>query len=159
MADVNQVILIGRLVRDAELKYTATGQAVSKFSLAVIRSVKQGDDWKTEPNYFDVVLWGCLAESLNQYLLKGKQIAVTGELRQERWERDGAPRSKVGVVAENIQLLGGGKSENGSAPSESKPSGKPQEQATGKAKNHPPGSGNSQNAGFEDGGYTDDIPF
>ena len=106
--DVNHVVLIGRLTRDAELKYTANGSAISKFSVAVNRSRKMGDSWQEEAHFFDVALWGNRAEKLNQYLTKGKQIGVQGELRQNRWEQDGQPRSKVEIHAINIQLLGGG---------------------------------------------------
>jgi single-strand DNA-binding protein len=108
MTDVNHVTLIGRLTRDAELKYTAGGQAVCKFSIAVNRRRKNGDQWIDEASFFDIVLWGKTGETLNQYLTKGKQIAVDGELRQNRWEQDGQARSKVEVMASNVQLLGGG---------------------------------------------------
>ena len=107
MADINHVVLVGRLTRDAELKYTASGQAVCKFSIAVNRRRKNGDQWEDEANYFDIVLWGRQGESLNQYLLKGKTVGVDGELRQDRWQQDGQNRSKVEIVANNIQLLGG----------------------------------------------------
>ena len=69
---------------------------------------KQGDEWKEEASFFDVTLWGKMAEGLNTYLVKGKQIAVEGELEQERWEKDGQNHSKVTITASNIQLLGGG---------------------------------------------------
>ena len=108
MADINHVVLVGRLTRDAELKYTAGGQAVCKFSVAVNRRRKQGDQWVDEPNFFDIVLWGRQGETLNQYLVKGKQVGVDGELRQDRWEQDGQNRSRVEIVANNLQLLGGG---------------------------------------------------
>jgi len=105
---VNQIVLIGNLTRDAELKYTASGKAVSKFSIAVNEKRKVDDEWKTKADFFEVVVWGQLGESLNQYLTKGKQIAVIGKLTQERWEHDGQSRSKVVVTAFTIQLLGGG---------------------------------------------------
>ncbi|MCL1928715.1 MAG: single-stranded DNA-binding protein [Treponema sp.] len=108
MADINNVVLVGRLTRDAELKYTAGGQAVCKFSIAVNRRRKQGEQWVDEPNFFDIVLWGRQGETLNQYLVKGKQVGVEGELRQDRWEQDGQNRSRVEVVANNLQLLGSG---------------------------------------------------
>lgn len=108
MADVNHVILIGRLTRDAELKYTTGGTAVCKFAMAVNKRRKQGEQWVEEANFFDIVLWGSSGESINQYLVKGKQVAVDGELRQNRWEQDGQSRSKVEIVANNVQLLGGG---------------------------------------------------
>jgi single-strand DNA-binding protein len=107
MADVNHVILIGRLTRDAELKYTSGGMAVCKFAIAVNKRRKHGEQWVDEANFFDIVLWGKQGESLNQYLVKGKQVAVEGELHQNRWEQDGQSRSKVEVNANNVQLLGG----------------------------------------------------
>ena len=110
MADVNNVILIGRLTRDAEMKYTSGGIAVCRFAIAVNRRVKQGEQWVEEANFFDIVLWGKSGESLNQYLVKGKQVAVEGELHQNRWEQDGQSRSKIEINADNVQLLGGGES-------------------------------------------------
>lgn len=108
MADVNHVVLIGRLTRDAELRYTSSGVAVSNFAIAVNRRKKVGETWEEEASFFDIVLWGRQGEVLNQYLVKGKQVAVEGELRQNRWEQDGVSRSRVEVVANNLQLLGGG---------------------------------------------------
>lgn len=107
MADVNHVILIGRLTRDAELKYTSGGMAVCKFAIAVNKRRKNGDQWVDEANFFDIVLWGRSGENLNQYLVKGKQVAVEGELHQNRWEQDGQSRSKIEIMATNVQLLGG----------------------------------------------------
>jgi single-strand DNA-binding protein len=108
MADINRVVLVGRLTRDAELKYTSGGQAVCKFSIAINRRRKSGDQWEDEANFFDIVLWGRQGEALNQYLLKGKQVGIEGELRQDRWQQDGQNRSKIEIVASNIQLLGSG---------------------------------------------------
>lgn len=108
MVDINSVTLIGRLTRDGELKYTNSGLAVLKFSLAVNRKKKSGDQWIDEVSYFDIVLWGKQGEAIQKYLQKGKQVAVSGELHQNRWEQDGQNRSKVEVVASNVQLLGGG---------------------------------------------------
>jgi single-strand DNA-binding protein len=108
VSDVNRVIVIGRLTRDAELKYTQAGFAISNFSVAVNRRRKNGEQWVDEANYFDVSLFGKQAETLKPYLVKGKQIAVEGELKQDRWEQDGQPRSKVVISASNVQLLGGG---------------------------------------------------
>jgi len=113
MADVNHVILIGRLTRDAELKYTSGGMAVCKFAIAVNRKKKQGENWVEEASFFDIVLWGRTAETLNQYLVKGKQVAIEGELHQNRWEQDGQSRSKIEIMASNVQLLGGGQNTNG----------------------------------------------
>lgn len=107
MTDLNQVILIGRLTRDAELKYTSGGFAIGSFSVAVNRRRKNGEQWVDEVSFFEINLFGKSAETLNQYLVKGKQVAVQGELRQDRWEQDGQQRSKVIIVANNVQLLGG----------------------------------------------------
>jgi single-strand DNA-binding protein len=108
MADINHVVLVGRLTRDAELKYTNSGTALCKFSLAINRRRKNGDQWIDEPNFFDVVLMGRMGESVHRYLLKGKQVGIQGELHQSRWETDGQSRSRVEVFANNLQLLGGG---------------------------------------------------
>jgi single-strand DNA-binding protein len=107
MADVNHVILIGRLTRDCELKYTSGGMAIANLSLAVNRRVKKGEQWTEEVSFFESVLFGKTAEGLKPYLLKGKQIAVEGELKQDRWQQDGQNRSKVVISASNVQLLGG----------------------------------------------------
>jgi single-strand DNA-binding protein len=106
MKDHNRVSLIGRLTRDAELKFLPNGSAVSRFSIAGNYPKKVGDNWTDEVNYFDIVLWGKQAETLDQYLVKGKQVGIDGQLRQERWEKDGQRFSRVEVVADSIQLLG-----------------------------------------------------
>ncbi|QQO08075.1 single-stranded DNA-binding protein [Breznakiella homolactica] len=156
MADLNHVVLIGRLTRDAELKYTASGQAVCKFSIAVNRRRKSGDQWVDEANFFDIVLWGRQGESLNQYLVKGKPVAIDGELRQDRWEQDGQNRSKVEIVANNIQLLGGspgGGGGNGGG-YESRSSGYQDRRGDAPQERGPSG----QDGGADDG-FADDIPF
>lgn len=154
MADINHVVLVGRLTRDAELKYTAGGQAVCKFSLAINRRRKNGDQWVDEPNFFDIVLWGRQGETLNQYLVKGKQVAVEGELRQDRWEQDGQNRSKVEIMANNVQLLGGGS--GASAPSGG---GYASAAPSSQRSEAPQGRSPSMNDGPADDGFADDIPF
>ncbi|NLY07292.1 MAG: single-stranded DNA-binding protein [Spirochaetales bacterium] len=104
--DINCVFLVGRLTRESELRYTNAGTAVSRFSLAVNRRKRTGDKWEDEVSFFDCVLWGKQAESLNPYLEKGRQVCVSGELRQNRWEQDGQSRSKVEVVVNNIEFFG-----------------------------------------------------
>ncbi|PIE97718.1 MAG: single-stranded DNA-binding protein [Treponema sp.] len=113
MADVNHVVLIGRLTRDAELRYTSSGMPVCNFSIAVNRRKKVGENWEEEASFFDIVLWGRQGEALNQYLVKGKQVGIDGELRQNRWEQDGVQRSRVEIVASNLQLLGGNPGQQG----------------------------------------------
>lgn len=108
MADINHVVLVGRLTRNAELKYTNSGAPVSKFSIAINQRRKKDDQWVEESHFFDIVLWGKTAESLNQYLVKGKQVGIEGQLRQDRWEQEGQSRSRVEIFATNVMLLGGG---------------------------------------------------
>lgn len=113
MTDVNHVVLIGRLTRDLgsderDFGYLPNGQARANVSIAVNRSKKQGDEWIDEVSYFEVAIFGKTAENLKPYLLKGKQIAVDGHLKQDRWkDQQGNNRSKISIVAENVQLLGG----------------------------------------------------
>ena len=97
MSDLNRVVVTGRLTRDAEKKTTASGMAVVRFSLANGYRKKDGDQWKDETNYFDCVFIGSRADSLLQYLKKGRQVAIDGELRQSRWEKDGQNYSKSGL--------------------------------------------------------------
>ena len=105
--DLNQVVMVGRLTRDAELRYTPAGKANATFAIAVNRRTKRGDEWTEEASFFDVIVWDKIAESLAKYLLKGSQVAIAGELRQERWEKDGQKHSRVQIVSDAIQLLGG----------------------------------------------------
>ncbi len=106
-SDTNRLTIIGRLTRDAELRYTASGTALCSFSIAVNRSVKKGSDWTTEVSFFDITLWAKQAEGLHKHLVKGHQIAIDGSLVQERWEKDGVKQSKLRIQADSIQLLGG----------------------------------------------------
>lgn len=117
MQDTNLVVLIGRLTKDCgaderSFSYVGNGIAKAVVSLAVNRSVKKNEKWEDEVSYFDVTIWGKAAESLKDKLVKGKQICVTGYLKQDRWEKDGKKQSKINIIAESVQLLGGGKSEN-----------------------------------------------
>lgn len=106
--DINKVFLIGRLTRDPDqVKYTQSGQAILKFSIAVDRREKKGGEWVSKASFFDITVWGKQAESVAQFLCKGKQIALDGYLDQERWTKDGQNFSKVTITANQIQLLGG----------------------------------------------------
>ena len=152
MADLNHVALIGRLTRDAELKSTASGQAVCKFSIAVNRRKKSGDQWEDEPNFFDIVVWGRQGESLHQHLIKGKMVGVDGELRQDRWQQEGQNRSKVEIIANYVQLLGGGTG-GGS-------SGYSRDNGIGAGGGNQGKNWQNQNVSPPaDDGFADDIPF
>ena len=107
MRDVNSVTVIGRLTRDAELKYLNGGTAVLEFSIASNYSKKsQSGSYEDAANFFDVSYFGKGAEAVSRYIGKGKQVCIVGELRQERWEKDGDKRSKVKIMANTVQLLG-----------------------------------------------------
>lgn len=104
----NQVILMGNLTRDPELKTIPSGQSVSSFSLALNRSYKgQDGNWQEATDYIDVVAWGPLGERVAQYLTKGRPCLVNGRLQSRSWEQDGQKRSKVEVVAQDVTFLGG----------------------------------------------------
>jgi len=173
--DINKVMLVGRLTRDAELMYTNSGFALCKFSLAVNRRKKQGEQWVDEANFFDINLWGRRGESLNSYLTKGSQVAIEGQLRQERWEQDGTKRSKITIEAVNIQLLGS-RSESGGSFAGGGQAGPDQSHGGGGGYNNqsrpqpsrPAGGSNQGSQSFESytppsqpmkDDYEDDIPF
>jgi len=113
MADINHVVMVGRLTRDAELRMLNNGTAVCKMSIAVNRRAKKQDQWVDEASFFDVSLWGKQAEVLQKYLTKGRQVVIQGELRQERWESNGEKRSRIEIHANYVQLIGSGE-RNGS---------------------------------------------
>ncbi len=156
-ADINKVVLVGRLTRDAEQSYTQSGFALLKFGIAVNRNRKQGDQWIEEASFFDVTVWGRQGEAIASYMTKGKQVAVEGQLRQDRWEdkNDGSKRSKVVIDANNIQLLGsrdGGSQGGGSSNSNwnnSAPSAPSAPQSAPRPQQGPPPTTN----------FEDDIPF
>ena len=110
MGSVNKVILVGNLGRDAELRYTPGGAAVATLNLAtteVWNDKNQQRQEKTE--WHRVVLWGKQAESLQEYLTKGKQIYVEGRLQTRQWDdKDGNKRYTTEIKADRITLLGGG---------------------------------------------------
>lgn len=157
MADLSIAVLVGRLTRDAELKYTNGGTALCKFSIATGTRKKKDGAWVDEASFWDIELWGKQGESLNQYLTKGKQVAVEGTMRQDRWEQDGQTRSKVIISANSVQLLGG--KDSGASSHNSKPQAETVER---KSPYNPDGSMRAQAAPASDGFIDDDpesIPF
>jgi single-strand DNA-binding protein len=154
MVDINHVVLVGRLTRDAELKSLASGQSVCKFSIAVNRRKKNGDQWEDEVNYFDVVLWGRQGESVHQYLLKGKMVGVDGELKQDRWTQDGQTRQKVEIICNNLQLLGGNPASGGNSGGGN--SGAP---ASQRGQGWQSQGGSEASSAPADDNFADDIPF
>jgi single-strand DNA-binding protein len=118
MANLNRVLLIGNLTRDPEVRYTPKGTAVADIGIAVNR-VYSGEDGekKEEVTFVDVTLWARQAEVAQEYLKKGRQVFIEGRLQLDTWDdkQTGQKRSRLRVVAENMQMLGSrGESEAGS---------------------------------------------
>jgi single-strand DNA-binding protein len=154
---VNKVILIGNLGRDAETKFTPQGVAVSRFSIATTRRIKDNStgDWKDETDWNNVVLWR--NENLAQYLTKGKQVYIEGRLQTRSYEdKDGNKRYATEVVAEEVMLLGrGGEGGEGGGMASGPRS------ATQRVSNAPAG-GAAKPGGYDDfdpGISDDDVPF
>lgn len=120
MANYNKVFLMGNLTRDIELKHVAGNQAVAEIGLAVNRryKTKDGED-REETTFVDCEAWGRTAEVMKQYLSKGRPVFLEGRLKLDQWtDKDGQKRSKLRVVVENFQFIGGPASGEG-APSRS----------------------------------------
>lgn len=114
--DINSINIVGRLTKNCEFGYTTGGTAVAKFSIACNRM--KGKDGSVPVDYFDVVMFGKQTENLHKYLVKGKQIAIHGRLQQDRWQgQDGKSHSRVSIFANDIQLIGGVKSDVSQVPS------------------------------------------
>lgn len=112
MSSFNRVILMGNLTRDPELRFTKTNMAICNFSLAVNRKFKDGQsgEWKEEPTFIDVTIFGTRAEPFAKYHTKGKPAFIEGTLRMDTWEdkNGGGKRSKLFVVADTWEFVGGG---------------------------------------------------
>src|SRR5579884_3336167 len=139
---LNQVTLMGNLTRDPELRQTPSGQSVTNFSLALNRAYKDaGGEWQEATDYIDIVCWGPLAERAAQYLSKGRRLLVQGRLQSRSWEQDGAKRSKVEVLANDVTFLDSRGSddssfsgENQAEPAAASDKPKPSKKANAKAK-------------------------
>jgi single-strand DNA-binding protein len=151
---VNKVILIGHLGRDAETKFTPSGVAVTKFSVATNRRWKdqQTGEWKDETDWANVVLWR--QENLANYLTKGKQVYVEGRLQTRSWDdKDGKKQYMTEVVADELILLGGRGGEGGPEMG-SQPVSMPRSAAKSQ-----PLAGSQDDAGGDQGITDDDVPF
>ena len=109
MTDLNNVFITGNVVHDiGERDILKVGETTKlTITIATNKSVKSNGEWKNKASFFDVVLWGKLADNLKPYIVKGKGIGVVGTLEQDRWEKDGKKGSKIYITANNIKLLGG----------------------------------------------------
>lgn len=108
MANFNRVFLIGNLTRDPELKYTQSGLAVCEFGLAVNRKFRTNDQEREETLFVDITVFGRQAETANEYLAKGRPVFIEGRLKLDQWtSAEGQKRSKITVIGERFQFLGG----------------------------------------------------
>ncbi len=107
MASFNRVVLLGNVTRDPELRYIASGTAVTDIGLAVNdRRKTPTGEWVEETTFVDVTLWGRTAEVACEYVTKGSPLLIEGRLKLDTWEKDGKKNSKLRVVGEKMQLLG-----------------------------------------------------
>lgn len=121
MPSFNKVFLMGNLTRDPELKYIPSGSALCEFGLAVNRTWNAKDGSKKEEvSFFDCQAWARTAEVICEYMKKGRPIFVEGYMKQERWDdkNGGGSRSKIKVVVERFQFIGGKQDQDGGAPVE-----------------------------------------
>ncbi|MDX6642037.1 MAG: single-strand DNA-binding protein [Solirubrobacteraceae bacterium] len=110
MASFNKVILLGNLTRDPEVRYTPKGTAVTELGMAVNRVyTAENGEKREETTFVDVTLWGRTAEIAGEYLKKGRPVFIEGRLQLDTWDdkQSGQKRSKLKVVGEGLQLLGG----------------------------------------------------
>lgn len=156
MSDINSVVLIGRLTRDIELRFSASGFAIGKTGIAVNQNKKDASgNWTTIGHFFDVTILGKTAENVAKYAKKGAQIGINGHLELQQWEKDGNKYSKVVIVADNVQFCGAKQdSQNAPAPSPNKsltPQSKPY---ANRGYNNAPAP-----AAENQGGFPEDIPY
>ena len=163
MASFNKVILLGNLTRDPELRFTPKGQAVAKLGLAVNRSYKTDTgETKEEVTFIDIDAWGKQAELIGQYLKKGNPLFVEGRLRLGQWDdkNTGQKVSKLKVVMENFQFVGGTRAGEGAPSGQAGgfSSAPPPPRPSRPAASSPPAASAAEGS---DGpaGEVDDVPF
>ena len=107
MSDINTVAITGHLTKDAELRYTKNGAPVCNFSIAVNkdRYDKKNDAWSEETSFFDCTMYGKRAENAAENLCKGVFVTISGELQQQRWEKDGKRQSKVVIIVDGFKYV------------------------------------------------------
>ncbi len=101
----NRIILVGNLTKDPELRYSPQGTPVATMRIAVNSRVKQGEEFRDETLFIDTIVFGRQAETVTQYLSKGRGVLVEGRLRERRWEYEGQQRSKFEVIASTVRFL------------------------------------------------------
>ena len=164
MASFNRVILVGNLTRDPELRYIPSGTAVCDIGLAVNNRRKNANgEWVEETTFVDVTLWQRTAEVASEYLSKGSPVLIEGRLKLDSWEgQDGKKQSKLRVVGETMQMLGGrtGGAEGGGPPRTGGGARPARKQSAPAAEGPPPDDfGEPSPPSGGDSGGGDDIPF
>lgn len=157
MANFNKVMLMGNLTRDPEVRYTPKGTALATIGLAVNRTwTTEAGEKKEEVTFVDVEVWGRQAETIGQYMSKGRPLFVEGRLKLDQWDdkESGQKRSKLKVVCENFQFLGAPKgtaefSDQPPAAQAARPAGKPAPKPAAAATDATPPAGEAD----------DNIPF
>jgi single-strand DNA-binding protein len=162
MANLNRVLLIGNLTRDPDVRHTPKGTAVAEIGIAINRVIpanEEGGERREEVTFVDVTIWGRQAEVAQQYLTKGRPVFIEGRLHLDTWDdkQTGQKRSKLKVVCEHLQLLGGGRgaAEGGSAEPDNVPAGNPQQRRSAPAPRPQPARDPVLDADLDD----DQIPF
>ena len=108
MASLNKVFLMGNLTRDPELRYTPNGTPLCEFGLAINRTYKTREgEQRDETCFVDVTMWGRRAVVISEYFTKGRPIFIEGRLKLDQWETADGRRSKLTVVADNFEFIGG----------------------------------------------------
>jgi len=164
MASFNKVILLGNLTRDPELRYTPKGQAVARLGLAVNRSYKtETGETKEEVTFIDIDAWGKQAELIGQYLKKGNPLFIEGRLKLDQWDdkNTGQKVTKLRVVMENFQFIGGNRAADGSGPgpASGSPSGALPSPPPRQARPASPAAPAASEGGDGPAGEVDDVPF
>ena len=106
-ADINNVIITGRLTRDIEIRSLKNGTPIGSLGLAYsgVKRNQQTGEYEEVSNFIDCYLYGTRAQALQQYLVKGTKVAISGELRYRSWEKDGQRRSKHEIMIDRIQFM------------------------------------------------------
>lgn len=106
MGFFNSVILIGRLTKNAEMKMSKSGTPIVSFTVGVSELQKnEKGEFSTRSNFFDAIMFGKYPQACMQSLTKGREVAIKGRLKQERWEKDGKNYSRVAIYADDLQIL------------------------------------------------------
>jgi single-strand DNA-binding protein len=164
MADLNKVMLIGRLTRDPQMRFTPSQTAICEFGLAVGRKFKTATgESKEETAFIDCTIWGKGGEIFNQYMAKGRQVFLEGRLKFDSWEdkQGGGKRSKLTVVVEEFQFLGDRGGAGGAGPGGGEEGGAPppRQMNRGPARGQAPQQAPQAPYGEEQQFNEDDIPF